>query len=69
MPKIAIPTLILWGRQDKLLPVSAADIFKSAIPGAQAIIYDDGGHILQEDLAERSAADARTFLRGPPAPP
>jgi pimeloyl-ACP methyl ester carboxylesterase len=69
LPKIAIPTLILWGLKDQLLPVSAADIFKSAIPGAQAIIYDDGGHILQEDLAERSAADARTFLRGPPAPP
>jgi len=63
MPKIAIPTLILWGRQDNLLPVEAADIFKSAIPGAQAIIYDDGGHILQEDLAERSAADVRMFLK------
>lgn len=63
MPKIAIPTLVLWGRQDKLLPVEAAEIFKAAIPGAQAIIYDDGGHILQEDLAERSAADVRTFLK------
>ncbi len=62
MPKIAIPTLVMWGRQDKLLPVEAAAIFRDAIPGAQAIVYDEGGHILQEDLAERSAADVRAFL-------
>jgi pimeloyl-ACP methyl ester carboxylesterase len=63
MPKIAVPTLILWGRQDKLIPVSAAEIFKSLIPGSQAIVYDDGGHVLQEDLAERTAADVRAFLK------
>jgi pimeloyl-ACP methyl ester carboxylesterase len=63
LPKLPVPTLILWGRQDKLIPVEAAEIFKAAIPGAQAIIYDDGGHILQEDLPERSAADVRAFLK------
>jgi pimeloyl-ACP methyl ester carboxylesterase len=69
LPKLAMPTLILWGRQDKLLPVSGAEIFRQAIPGAQAIIYDDGGHIVQEDVAERSAADVRAFLRGAVAAP
>lgn len=69
MPKIAVPTLVLWGRQDKLIPVDAADIFKNAIPGAQMIIYDDGGHILQEDKAEQSAADVRAFLSAAPATP
>ena len=67
LPKLQIPALILWGRQDKLLPVEAAELFKQAIPGAQAIIYDEGGHILQEDLAERSAADVRAFLKAPAA--
>lgn len=65
LPNLKIPALVLWGRKDNLIPVSAAEIFKAAIPGAQAIIFDDGGHILQEDLAERSAADVRTFLKGP----
>jgi pimeloyl-ACP methyl ester carboxylesterase len=65
LPKVAVPTLILWGRQDKLIPVEAADVFKSLIPGAQLIVYDDGGHIVQEDVAERSAADVRTFLKAP----
>jgi pimeloyl-ACP methyl ester carboxylesterase len=64
-PKLQVPTLVMWGRQDKLLPVEAADLFKQFIPGAQVIIYDEGGHILQEDVAERSAADLRAFLKAP----
>ena len=62
LPKVAVPTLILWGRKDELVPVEVADIFKSLVPNAQEIIYDDGGHIIQEDVADRSAADVRTFL-------
>lgn len=69
LPKLAMPALILWGRQDKLLPVSGAEIFRQSIPGAQAIIYDDGGHIVQEDVAERSAADVRAFLQSALAVP
>jgi pimeloyl-ACP methyl ester carboxylesterase len=60
---VSVPALVLWGAQDKLIPVAAAEIVKSLIPGSQAIVYPDGGHILQEDLADKSAADARTFLK------
>lgn len=61
--QIKVPALVLWGRQDKLIPVEAAAIMKGAIPGAQLIVYDEGGHILQEDLPERSAHDVRLFLK------
>jgi pimeloyl-ACP methyl ester carboxylesterase len=67
LPKLTIPTLILWGRQDKLIPAEAAELFKQAVPGAKAIIYDNGGHIIQEDLADQSAADVRAFLTAPVA--
>lgn len=63
LPKLSVPTLVMWGRQDKLALVETADIIKGLIPGAQSVVYDDGGHILQEDLAERSAVDLRTFLK------
>jgi pimeloyl-ACP methyl ester carboxylesterase len=61
--QIKVPALVLWGAKDKILPVEVADIFKGAIPGAQLIVYDEGGHILQEDLAEKSAHDVRLFLK------
>jgi pimeloyl-ACP methyl ester carboxylesterase len=63
LSQIKVPVLVLWGRKDKLIPVEAAEILKRATPGAQLIVYDEGGHILQEDLPERSAADARSFLK------
>jgi pimeloyl-ACP methyl ester carboxylesterase len=69
LPKLTIPALILWGRQDKLVPIEAGELFKKTIPGAQLIIYDDGGHVLQEDLAERTAADVRAFLTAPASAP
>jgi pimeloyl-ACP methyl ester carboxylesterase len=68
LPKLSVPTLVMWGRQDKLVPVETAEIIKGLVPGAQSAVYDDGGHILQEDLAERSAADVRAFLGAASSP-
>jgi pimeloyl-ACP methyl ester carboxylesterase len=59
---IKAPTLILWGAQDHLIPVEAAAKFHAAIPGSKLIIYPNTGHIPQEEVADRSAADVRTFL-------
>lgn len=61
---IKVPTLILWGAKDHLIPVAAAHEFQAAIPGSKLIVYPDAGHILQEDEADKSAADVRTFLSG-----
>jgi pimeloyl-ACP methyl ester carboxylesterase len=59
---VTVPTLVMWGDRDSLTPVSGADWFASAIPGAQKIIYKDVGHIPMEEVADRSAADVDAFL-------
>jgi len=59
---ITAPTLILHGDGDNLVPVAVAGMFKDAIPGSQAIIYERVGHVPQEEVPERSAADLRAFL-------
>lgn len=41
---ITVPTLIIWGEQDKLLPVAHAHIAKERIPNAQLHIFDQCGH-------------------------
>jgi pimeloyl-ACP methyl ester carboxylesterase len=61
---IKAPTLILWGAQDHLIPVVAAHEFQADIPGSQLVIYPVTGHIPQEEVADRSARDVRTFLGG-----
>jgi pimeloyl-ACP methyl ester carboxylesterase len=59
---IATPTLILWGRQDHLIPVSDAERFRDAIHGSQMIVYDDAGHLPQEEVPDQSALAVKEFL-------
>ncbi len=59
---VKAPTLILWGRQDRLVPVLQADLFAHDIAGAQRIIYDGVGHAPQAEIPDRSLADAARFL-------
>lgn len=60
---IAVPTLVMHGTEDRLIPVSAAGRFGEAIPGAKVIIYDRVGHVPMEQIADRSAADLQAWLK------
>src|SRR5215813_6943026 len=62
IPKIKTPTLILWGEDDRTIPVEAAYSFHTAIAGSKLIVYPNTGHIPQEEVADQSAADLRAFL-------
>ncbi len=64
MATIKVPTLILWGDEDGLVPVTAADWFANAIPGARKIIYKGVGHIPMEEVPDQSAADVAAFMDG-----
>ncbi|MEE2879168.1 MAG: alpha/beta hydrolase [Pseudomonadota bacterium] len=59
---INVPTLILWGEQDKVIPVSDAARFEDAIPNSVVITYPEAGHIPQEELPEETLADLEAFL-------
>lgn len=59
---IEVPTLVMWGREDNLVPVSSAQKFTDAIAGATQVIYDGVGHLPQEEAAAASIADVRAFM-------
>lgn len=61
---LKIPTLILWGQEDNLIPVKSAEWFAEAIPGSKLIIYPKVGHIPMEEVPDQSAADVAAFLQG-----
>jgi pimeloyl-ACP methyl ester carboxylesterase len=42
---LSIPTLVVWGADDKIFPVSQADVFTAVIRGAQKAIIPDAGHL------------------------
>ena len=59
---IHVPTLILHGRQDALIPYRVGEDFAGVIPEARLILYDGVGHVPMEQIPDKSAADLRTFL-------
>jgi pimeloyl-ACP methyl ester carboxylesterase len=59
---IKVPTLILWGDKDEIIPVGDAQKFKDAIPGSKLIIYPNIGHLPYDEAAEASANDLKAFL-------
>ena len=62
---IKAPTLILWGKEDRLIPVAAAHAWAEAIPGSRLVVYPDTGHLPMEEEAWESAGNVRTFLGEP----
>ena len=59
---IHVPTLVMHGEADNLIPVEHGRRFAAAIPGAKLIIYPRVGHTPQMEIPERSADDLKAFL-------
>jgi pimeloyl-ACP methyl ester carboxylesterase len=45
LPDIGCPTLIVWGTDDRLVPLADAAEFERLIPDSRKIIFDDTGHV------------------------
>ena len=63
LPRITTPTLILWGREDRLLSLENVDIFQKELPDSRAVILDDVGHIPMAEAPEQSADAFAEFWR------
>jgi pimeloyl-ACP methyl ester carboxylesterase len=53
LPEIACPTLIVWGDEDKIIPVEDASVFEELIPSSKKVIFEGTGHMA---MLERPAA-------------
>ena len=56
------PTLILWGGRDKLIPPEIAQQFHRQIAGSQLVVFQDLGHVPQEEDPARSVQPVKAFL-------
>ena len=61
-PLANTPVLILWGDTDRLVAPAHAEQFHNAISGSQLIVFENTGHVPQEERPEESAMAAREFL-------
>jgi pimeloyl-ACP methyl ester carboxylesterase len=58
----ALPTLIVWGRRDRVIPVRHAGVAHAAMPGSRLEIFDRSGHFPHRDAPERFVAVVEDFL-------
>ncbi|MBL6751981.1 MAG: alpha/beta hydrolase [Nevskia sp.] len=55
-------TLIVGGRQDGIVPVSALETYARAIGGAELLVYERCGHRPEIELRDRFVQDVKKFL-------
>jgi pimeloyl-ACP methyl ester carboxylesterase len=58
----AIPTMIVWGERDRLIPVRHATEAHEAIPGSVLHVFEDVGHFPQHDEPQRFVAAVLDFI-------
>ena len=57
-----LPTLIAWGKQDAIVPLSAAEMYHESIEGSQLVILDDCGHRPEVEKPDEFVRLVREFL-------
>ena len=60
--RLAMPTLLLWGDKDGMIPVSNAQDYLAALPNASLVVVPGIGHVPQEEAPRESITPLRDFL-------
>ncbi len=63
VPKITQPALIIWGKEDLLLPPSDAGLLHKAIRQSELVMLDSCGHVPQEEKAAETADLIEHFIQ------
>lgn len=67
LPRLQIPTLLVWGDKDRMIPLSHAREAVEQLPDARLVVFEGAGHFPHLDQPERFADLMRGFtgdLRG-----
>jgi pimeloyl-ACP methyl ester carboxylesterase len=62
LDRIKTPTLVLWGAQDRLIPLPYGEAYAGGIPGATLVTIDRCGHLPPVEQPERFAEAVLGFL-------
>jgi len=66
LPRIAVPTLLIWGELDARSPLSVARQFEETIPETELVVIPGAGHVSQLERPEQVNEAVRKFCRAHP---
>jgi pimeloyl-ACP methyl ester carboxylesterase len=64
LSSLPVRTLLVWGREDKIVPVSTAAQFEEALPDATLSVIDNCGHAVDMEQPEALDGLIRNFCTG-----
>jgi pimeloyl-ACP methyl ester carboxylesterase len=62
LSQIRVPTLVVWGKQDQLVPFSSGEKYAAGIPGARLVAFDKCGHIPKAEKTAEFVSAVMAFL-------
>jgi pimeloyl-ACP methyl ester carboxylesterase len=60
--RIECPTLVIWGREDRIVPMAHGELLARKIPKARLAVLDNCGHMLPLERPEEFAGLVTSFL-------
>jgi pimeloyl-ACP methyl ester carboxylesterase len=63
LPQVRVPTLLIWGDDDKRSPLSCGEAMRDSIPGSRLLVIRSAGHLSNMEQPELFNAAVRDFLR------
>ena len=57
-----VPTLVMWGEEDALIPLAAGEWYAEHLPNNTFVSYPGIGHIPQQEHAAQSVDDVRQWI-------
>ncbi len=60
--KINFPVLLIWGQDDRLVPLRVGERMKKDLPDAELTVFPHTGHLISEEHPEKTADAIRSFL-------
>ena len=67
LPRIAVPTLLIWGELDARSPLSVARQFEATVPETELVVIPGAGHVSHLERPEQVNDAVRKFCRAHPA--
>jgi pimeloyl-ACP methyl ester carboxylesterase len=62
--RIRVPTLVIWGENDKIMPSAYAKVWRERVPGARIEVIPKCGHLPHVEQADVAAGFILGFLDG-----
>ena len=60
---VNLPALLIWGREDPVVPLSAGELYHKKIAGSRLVVLDNCGHMPEVEKTEDFVREVRNFLR------